>query len=122
MEFLEFEVSDNGYFTVENRVYEQIKGVATRGTCSAHLASIYCIMHEHQFYRCPTCIQRRLIFAFFDPSVITFLPMCFWDNLVGLARNVTDLSSLSITFMSLPYDCPYKKRDGGTVLSLLQPS
>ena len=45
MEFLEFEVKDNAYFTVGNGVYEQVKRVAIGGTCSAQLASIYCIMH-----------------------------------------------------------------------------
>ena len=94
MEFLEFEVNDDGFFTVGNRVYEQIKGVAIGGTCSAQLASLYCIMHEHQFYRRPAHIQQRLISTFFDPSMIPFLPMRFRDNLVGLARNVTDLSPI----------------------------
>ena len=104
---------------IGNRVYRQVRGIAIGGTCSAQLASMYCIMREHTFYSRPWHKVEAEIARTIDPVVLPKFPFRFCDNIVGIVSEGVPATSILKHFEKL-YDLKLQIEGEGQHLTTLE--
>ena len=82
--YMNYDVFDNNFFVVGNRLFRQKKGIAIGGIISAQLAEICCTGKEPNFLSQTKETKFRQQAKYLAPGTLVLQPYWFRDTIVGV--------------------------------------
>ena len=117
--YIRYDVFDNDFFVVGNRLLRQKKGIAIGGIISAQLAELFCMAKELKFLSQTVKAQKQQQAKFLPPHSLILNPYRFRDNIVGVLRGKIGLARVQRWFEHI-YGLDLQVEGEGVVLPSLE--